>query len=461
MKKVLLLNPPGNNYFIRDYYCSHLSKGRYYWPPLDLLCLSGILKDNFAVTVLDALVENIDYAETRSFIRKLTPDCVISLAAAVSWGSDIKFLSRLKDDGEFLIVVSGDYPLAQPAEVVRDYPFIDAVLLDFTDSQVDRFINREQKNGLKNVYTKYDNGNPAVIIQKSFSLPVPSHELFPLKLYHLPHIFHHPYTTIMTDFGCPFYCTFCPFERIGYKTRDLDSIAKELEYIASLNIKELWLRDQSFGSIRDHALGFCNILKDVKKRFLWSCEMRVDAAEHELLTRMKKCGCHTVMFGVESANEEILNRHKKGTTIRQIENAFRLAKNIGLKTVAHFIFGLAGENLESQGKIMDFCLSLNPDYASFNVANPLWNTQFREEAIKNNWLMDKSIEVDCSCSYPVWETDKLKRSEIWEMRKLALRRFYLRPSYIINRIRNAETIYQYYTLLREGLFFLRNNSPGI
>lgn len=457
MKKVLLLNPPAKNYFIRDYYCSHISKGAYYWPPLDLLVLSGMFKKYFEVYLLDAFIQRISSVVALGCIKKLAPDFIISVAGAVSWNLDMIFLSQVKKIGNFPIVLSGDYPLAYPEKVIKEYPFIDAILLDFTDSEIIKFINGEKLFALRNVFTKFDYDNPIIITEKNFSIPIPWHNLFPLKRYNLPHIYYHPFATIMTDFGCLFHCAFCPFERIGYKTRNLDNIAEELEYIISLGIRELWLRDQSFGSLKNHALNFCNILKKISKRFSWSCEMRVDAADEELLKSMKDCGCHTVMFGVETADEGVLRMQKKEITKNQVRKAFNLTKRIGLRTLAHFIFGLNGENLESEIKLIDFCLSLDPDYASFNIATPLWNTSFREEVINNNWLIDEKIEVDSSCSYPVWETGQLKRSEIWQIRKLAIRRFYLRPYYFLNKLKMIKTCYQLYILFKEGLHLLANN----
>lgn len=54
--RVLLLNPPGGKLYIRDYYCSFSSKASYYWPPQDLICLSGVLDERFEVGVVDAIV---------------------------------------------------------------------------------------------------------------------------------------------------------------------------------------------------------------------------------------------------------------------------------------------------------------------------------------------------------------------------------------------------------------------
>jgi len=454
MSKVLLLNPPGKKYFIRDYYCSQISKGTYYWPPLDLLVLSGILKNHCEIKVLDALVAGLSREAANAIITSFSPDYIISLAGAASWNDDMDFLFNLKKIWKGCLVLSGDYPLARPQDVIKDYSFIDALLLDFTESDIVEFICQKKIKGAKNIITKEDPTKTNLICSKEFSMPVPLHEVFSLQMYHLPHLRHHPFATIMTDFGCPFNCTFCPFERIGYKLRSIKNIAEELQYLNGLKIREIWLRDQSFGSAKKHALDFCRLVKEFGNFFSWSCEMRVDAADEELFRAMKEAGCHTVMFGVETAQEKVLNAHKKGITIQQVRIAFRLAEKFGLKRLAHFILGLSGETIDSQLMLIDFALQLNPDYGVFNIAAPLWNTSFREEVMSNQLLIDDKIEVDSSCSYPVWESEKLKRSEIWRIRKLALRRFYLRPAYVLKQLRSLKTRYQLYMLFKEGAHLL-------
>ena len=43
----------------RDYYCGHFIKGRYGWPPLDLVVMSGRLSEQYEVVVLDAVVDGM------------------------------------------------------------------------------------------------------------------------------------------------------------------------------------------------------------------------------------------------------------------------------------------------------------------------------------------------------------------------------------------------------------------
>ena len=44
--KVLLLNLPGKQSYLRDYYCNNISKSKYLHYPIDLLYLTGTLSEN-------------------------------------------------------------------------------------------------------------------------------------------------------------------------------------------------------------------------------------------------------------------------------------------------------------------------------------------------------------------------------------------------------------------------------
>lgn len=59
METVLLLNPPGKKRYIRDYFCSKVSKSGYLYPPTDLLLQSGLLARDFRVSALDAVAEGL------------------------------------------------------------------------------------------------------------------------------------------------------------------------------------------------------------------------------------------------------------------------------------------------------------------------------------------------------------------------------------------------------------------
>jgi radical SAM superfamily enzyme YgiQ (UPF0313 family) len=461
MKRVLLLNPPADPPVARDYYCGHFTKGRYYWPPLDLLVMSGILSGQFEVQVLDAVVERLAPDEARARIAALSPDAVLALTAAVSWSDDMAFLSRLQAERPLPMLISGDYARAEPEAVLAHGAGIEGVLLDFTENDAGAFLAGERGPGLRHVYTRADSGAPRFEGAGVFRYPTPRHKLFPLKRYAMPLSLHHPAVPILTDFGCPFACDFCFMERVQHKLRDVDSVVAELVTLRELGIRELFLADQSFGSHGAHAREVCRVIREVGRgRFTWTASMRADAADPDLLQALRKAGCHTLMLGVETPSQEVLDAHRKRMTTEQVREAFALARSAGFRTLAHFILGLTGENEASLERLVEFAIALDPDVASFNVAAPVWNTSFGDRVREKGWLLAGGVEIAGPGAAPVWEQPELPVRTVLRLRDEAVRRFYMRPGYIMKQLTRVRSTYQLRTLFREGLGMLRNRLQG-
>src|SRR3989339_1713427 len=99
MKKysVLLLNPPGGELYIRDYFCSKVSQADYIHHPVDLVVLSGIISTAHEVGVLDAIAGNVSPQETLRRVSAISPDVIVSLVGAVSLEEDTLFLQKVKE----------------------------------------------------------------------------------------------------------------------------------------------------------------------------------------------------------------------------------------------------------------------------------------------------------------------------------------------------------------------------
>ena len=106
--RVALLNPPGRERYIRDYYCSKVSKTGYLYHPTDLLTASGVLDAAAELTVIDAIAEGMSTAATLVRLESFAPDVVLMLSGAVSFHEDREFAQGLKIRLSCRILVSGD-----------------------------------------------------------------------------------------------------------------------------------------------------------------------------------------------------------------------------------------------------------------------------------------------------------------------------------------------------------------
>lgn len=456
--RILLLNPPGQKLFQRDMYCSNVSKGNYYWPSIDLLVLSGILGQTYEVDVIDAIIERLKPDECLKKIKSHNYRAVVFLTGSASWQQDLEFVRHIKQDTDSpLLIGNGDILLYKAQEFLEKYDFLDAILLDYTSSDILSFLNKNLADISAMAYR--DNGNIQVVRKPihggEFTYPVPHHEKFPLRKYLLVHGKRFPFTSAQTSFGCPFSCSFCIAATLGYKYRSVDNVMEELKYVAALGIKDIFFTDFTFEARRKNTMELCKQMVKERLDLTWVCSSRASTLDEELLSWMRSAGCHTILLGVESGDEKLLENYSKGVTKEQVRQAFSLCRKYKIRTVGHFIIGLPGESEETAQKTIDFAKELDCDIASFNIAIPAPGTKLRESAIKNGYLAEDVLVFDASDSYPAIETPQFSKEQAWKWRKKAVREFYFRPSYLFKSAITARTLYQWKLLLLNGMALVR------
>lgn len=441
---ILLLNPPGKKTYIRDYYCSKVSKARYLYEPVDLLLLSGILSTKHTIYVLDAIAMRLSPSNCLKKIASLNPDVIISLTGAVSFYEDVEFWNSIKAFSEkILIFASGDILMEEGQSLLKDTASLDGILLDFTEDAILDLLDNPSKPHHTIIHKHKGeilNGQPSDKTGE-FEIPMPRHDLFPIKRYIYPFVEGGPFATVLTDYGCPYRCSFCIMGSLPYKHRSIKNIIRELRDIKGSGIRNIYFSDQTFGAIKEKAGALCRQMVAERLDLRWCCFSRVDLTNEESLKLMKKAGCHTVMYGVESGNDEILKRYCKDISCQQIIKAFRLCKRLGLKTVATFVLGLPEDTESTILETIRFAKEIEPDYASFNIYVPRMHTRLRKEVLAKGLISSDVKTMDQSGSYSVAGTNYLSSSQVWALKERAVREFHLRPGYLMKRIRGINSFF--------------------
>lgn len=453
MKNILLLNPPGDKLYSRDKYCSSVSKSNYYWPQIDLLCLSGFLNDKYKVSVIDAIVENINYQECARKIEEGDFDAIIFLTSSASWNKDFEFMERIKSQKNITLIASGGFLLTKGFAVMQKFPFLDAILLDFTTPDILDYIEKKKADNM--IYR--DSGRIIVgerIFQDEFFMPVPRHELFPLKKYSFPLGRDKVYSCMITSMGCPFKCSFCIPGTIRFKLRDIESCINELKYLNSIGIKEVLFQDSTFTVNRKHIMSLCRRMIEEGLNIKWICLSRVDTVDRELLKLMKKAGCHSIQFGVESGDESILMEMQKGINREQVIRAFKWCREVKIRTNGFFIIGMPGETEETIRKTINFAKQLDCDVATFSLPMPHPGTKLGALAgTDESILTEKDIFDDISASNI--KRLNLSNETIIKLHNQAYREFYLRPRYIFKKITQIASLHELIMYFSAFLAILR------
>ena len=455
--RVLLLNPPATTVALRDYYCSKRTKSNYLFQPIDLLMQSGILAPEHEVVALDATAERMAPAAALTEIASLRPEAVLGLWGAATDTEDEGFYRELRTRTAAPVFISGEVVLEDPKGWLRARPFVDGVLLRFVATGLRDWL-RDRAVGPDLIVRSGDGffGGPEPAPPREFSLGRPRHELFKSKNYRFSFARGRAFATVLTDFGCPFPCRFCVMSGLGHRLRPISEVIDELRWLADRGVRELFVTDQCFGAARRRSLELLETMARLVPGLGFSTFTRADLLDAELVGAFKAAGCHTLIMGVESASAEILAGYKKELDRGKVEAGFAACRQAGIRTVATFIVGLPEDTEASLRATMALARRLDPDFVSYNVAVPRAGTALRETA-RAEGLGDGAPDPDQAGDVAALRTRSLSREQVAALKRAAVRDFYLRPGYLLRRLRSVSDLRALLAEAREGLALLAKN----
>ena len=152
--------------------------------------------------------------------------------------------------------------------------------------------------------------------------------------------------------------------------------------------------DDTFTFNPNWVINFCNGLVKEKINLPWSCQTRVNVVTKDLIKAMKNAGCIQLDYGIESGSDRILNNLKKGITVEQIKNAFKITKDIGLRTYGSILLGSPGETWADIELTKKLVKEIKPSFTLFNFITPFPGSELYNTAINKGLLKDKKILYD-------------------------------------------------------------------
>ena len=254
----------------------------------------------------------------------------------------------------------------------------------------------------------------------------------------------YPSIQIFTGRGCPFRCNFCVYPQTmhghAFRARSAENVVAEFEYIAANfpDVKEVVIEDDTFTANKKRVLDICRLLidKGLNKRLKWLCNARVDL-DLETMKAMKKAGCRLIIPGIESGSQQILDNIKKGTKVEQFYEYVANAKKAGLLIHACYMVGNEGETKDTMKETLQLALRLNTDTAQFFPLIPYPGTEAYQWAKSNNYIETDYAKycLPDGTHNTVLSTPELTAEDMVAFCNMARKRYYLRISYILHRLR--------------------------
>jgi len=493
--KVLLVNPPQTFYPGSDLPSGNL--------PLGLMYIAAVLeRDATKTEILDAFMTNVPvrkvgdtveigmtYEKIAEEIRMRKPDIVgISNPFTCQTQHAEKVAEIVKEiDRDVPTVVGGPHVSAVPDEFMAEAKNVDfAVMGEGEHTMLDIVkltegkVRAEQVQGI--AYRKGDKiivNQPRPFLTNLDDLPYPAYDLVDMELYLNPErieyrSFKDRSISMITSRGCPFNCIFCAVHlHMGkaFRAHSVDYVVNHVKQVVDkYRVKTIFFEDDNMTFDLKRFDAICNRIINEKIKFKWETPngIRADYLTLDLLKKMKRSGCQSVFFGVESGNQHVLDDIiSKSLDLNAVTNVAKMCKDIGLNTAAFYIIGFPGENKEDMMKTVDFALKMKKDYdvgMLLHVATPSCGTRLYYQCKEKGYIQENLTprafaEVRQTRGNPLIGTEDFTPAEVKEIATMAMNRYQhiAMINYAKNPIKTLRAIFSQPKLVRKYIQSLRED----
>lgn len=357
-------------------------------PPLGITYVAAAFEQAGAdVQIFDYIVSRYSPEKLVKQLDDFRPDVVGTSSVTMNFPTAARILETVKEyDHRIITIMGGPHVSFDAMNTLKTYRGIDIIVMGEGEATIaDLVACRFVPDSLSHIPgLAFRDGNeikftpPRELISNLATLPLPARHLLPLSRYQalgFP-------ISIITGRGCPYQCIFCQGRRmVGSKVRKRPArmVVDEIEDILSYGINRINVADDLFVSDRQKVKEVCQEIERRGMKFAWSAFARVNTVDRETLEIMKNAGCDAVSFGVESGNQDMLDRIKKKITLEQVRRAVEMCHDVGLIVHCSFIVGLPGESRATLEETKRFAESLGKIDYGYHLLAPFPGTTVREE----------------------------------------------------------------------------------
>ena len=398
--------------------------------PIGLAYIGAVLsKAGYGVRILDPIAETVPF--DKIYKDSEWADAIITPFSPAHQDHTKRYLNDFKHK---LRILCGS--IAQHiSEHLFEKDFAEVILKGEPEETIVELVKQYSDiSSVKGIIWHSGNGKPIENedrppVQDLDSLP------FPLRDFNDPSnywdiSFHtQPTAWILPTRGCPFNCIFCAQYGINHKKvrrRSPKNIVDEIEEIVKKhNVRNFAFFDETFNANPEFTINVCDEIINRELKISWYCSARPDLVRGDVVRKMKKSGCIEMRFGLESANDEILEYLRKDTSVRKIRKGIEITKKAGMNFSLQCIFGSPMESEKTINNTLRFIKKIRPLFVSFNVLTPLPGSYLFEQ------IKDKLDLVNGLKNFDILHTDyqlgKYSSDELASIIRKAYKSYYMSP----------------------------------
>lgn len=438
-KRVFIVYPPLSK---MERYSSKLGSVGGEQLPLGIFYLASYMRNNgYSVEVCDAEAEKLTVDEIITKLRMFKAAVVGISSTTVAFHRALELAEKVKETFQDISIVIGGPHVTSNSSHVMNFPSFDFGVIGEGEITFLELLNAIFNNGdvqqIRGIAYRNSVGQIVKTPQREYirnldDLSFPAYDLIKdIGLYAPPPSNYKslPVMNIITSRGCPNDCTFCDRNIFGreYRERSAQNVFDEIVFLRKkYGVRELAFVDDTFLINKDRVRELFDLLRREGYYFPWTCMARINNVSYEFLEFLKDHGCWSIAFGIESADENILNIIKKNISPEKVRTVVGWCAELGIDTKGFFIIGHPTESVGTINKTISFATSLKLSAVVVTINTPIPGSQQYAEA----HLYGSLDTTDWACfNYwrPVFIPFGLTREILLKKQEEFYLRFYLRP----------------------------------
>jgi len=433
-------------------------------PPLGMLYIATILRrEGIDVSMIDEAAQGFSMKDTVNWVKKEDPD-ILGFSTLSSSGRKAAITAEaVKKENPNLTIVFGNFYATFNAErILKKYPSVDVIVRgegEYTTLELVKCL--EKGRNLKEVsgitFRKKDrivSTSDRPLIKDVDSILFPDRGLLEVEYHNTTagiNVAPKKFSSFVSSRGCVFQCRFCGCRRLArnlWRSRSVENILEELHLLASEGYRQLMFVDDNFTLNPKRVIKLCRRIRQEKVDIEWISEGRVDQCPYDMIREMVKANCRMIYFGIESANQKVLDYYNKQATPEQAKLAVKNARKAGVDViVGSFILGAPNETRQEIQNTLKFAEKLEVDIPQFNILAAFPGTDIWDE-LKMKGLLNEDQYWETGILVPNFSPNAVPCEEIERMIHEKYRHFLLRPSYILTQgLRMLTSSYRFNLLI--------------
>jgi len=358
-----------------------------------------LLDDGHEVQVLDINAHRWSTDEVERRLRRADFE-VVGITGMVTEFAPVRWLSKLVKEinPSAQVILGGGLPTAFP-RLVLEKTQVDIAVVGEGEVTIrelaESFVAGTPVSEVKGIwYREGDNlrtTQPRELIEDLDTVPLPARHLFPIERYIQNPV---PYlrmfdrnvvsTNMVSSRGCPYRCVYCFHGLWGYRfrARSADNIVAEIKLLRDeYGINGIFFMDDTFVLDRKRLLAICDRLIEEDLGMLWVASGRVNLMDRQMLEKMRAAGCRTILYGIESGSQQILDEMRKSVTVEQARQAVLDTWRAGILPIGYLMIGMFGETRQTVEETVRFCNETGL-VSGFSYATPFPGTELYAQAVE-------------------------------------------------------------------------------